>query len=354
MQKVAILQVADTGPLESLIIMLRSIGVQCYLPNKQLRNKLREIGCDTVLEIDSLVHGWGYDQPLRLPEADLTMLDKRRDVIYVDVKAHRNYGKVVQQWPHMDGRILWYRINGGKPEHVIRDGVSYGDEVNPPCPVLTPNMWYKSDIIDVGNGSLYSPMELGWAYACWPPFYRSDEYYPVHGRTTEYEAPMCLIHNLEGWGYAKLVPQLRALGVRCYGVRSPDGLVPHHTIPQRLSRALALVHMKSSDAPGYALYEALAAGCPVVCTRRLIWRCRMQDLLIPGKTCLVFDRETHEGLSDRDVASCAQEVARHLQALADPAYNQRIGLAGRQQLSKIMWDERKDQYSLYEFMTKHF
>lgn len=31
--KTAILQVADTGPLESLVVMLRSVGYECFLPD---------------------------------------------------------------------------------------------------------------------------------------------------------------------------------------------------------------------------------------------------------------------------------------------------------------------------------
>jgi hypothetical protein len=179
---------------------------------------------------------------------------------------------------------------------------------------------------------------------------------PAMPGSSRYAPPLCLIHNIAGWGYRDLLDHMRGLGVRCHGAGSPDGLVQHREIPVRLSTALAMVHLKSSDAPGYALYEALAAGCPLVCTRRLIWRCQMQELLIPGKTCLVFDRETHEGLTVEDVVECTREVGEHLQRLADPTENRRIGEAGRQRLKEVMWsaDREGDLTSLRTFLQRQF
>lgn len=223
------------------------------------------------------------------------------------MKAHRNGPKLWQAFPALKERTLWYRINGGKPEHVINERGDHGDEINPPCPVLTPNQWYK-------DKSVMSRGGLSNAYTCWPPFYRFDEYLDRYPRKPT-EPPLCLIHGIEGWGYRDLVEPMRKLGVGCYGVNAPDGLINHRDIPKRLSKALCMVHLKSSDAPGYALYEAMAAGCPIVCTRRLIWRCRMEELLIPGETCLVFDRETHEGLTKKDVEECLAEVGGHLREL---------------------------------------
>ena len=49
--KLAILQCCDTGPLESLVVMLRSAGIKCALPSEALKRQLRDLGCDTVLDI---------------------------------------------------------------------------------------------------------------------------------------------------------------------------------------------------------------------------------------------------------------------------------------------------------------
>lgn len=336
--KTAVLQVADTGPLESLVVMLRHAGYECYLPNHAIQHELRNLGCDTVLEIEGLVKHWGYDRPFDIPVADFGLFQSCD--LYVDVKAHRNGPKIWNSHPRLKTRTLWYRINGGQPEHVVNDRGDHGDEVNPPCPVLTPNLWYRG----------YEK-----AYACWPPFYRIDDYYPKHNRLeNNFASPICLIHNVEGWGYHALVDNMRQIGVKCYGVRSPDGLIPHSEIPGRLSQTLAMVHLKSNDAPGYALYEALSAACPIVLTRRLIWRCQMQDLFIPGETCYVFDRETHDALSSEDVKECTIDVVEALERLSDPKENQRIGTNGLFRLKELMWDADRDGDSFKEFMERMF
>lgn len=359
MTKKAILQVADTGPLESLVVMLRSVGYECFLPDTHVRSELRGLGCDCVLDIENLVAGWGYAQPIDLPIADKTMMQTTD--LYVDVKAHRNGPKIWSKWPNLEKRTLWYRINGGEPEHVVKRDAEgnvtedHGDEICPPCPILTPNLWYSSPC---KHGALVRNCYCcqNKSYSCYPPFYRFDDYFTKHGRAHLYDDPICLIHNLQGWGYGKLTERIRALGVRCHGRSSPDDLIPHSQVSRELYSALAMVHLKSSDAPGYALYEGLAAGCPLVVSRRLIWRNRMQELFIPEETCLVFDRETHEGLTDRDVDDCELAIGTALGRLRDPVLNERIGMAGRERLLSLMWDEKKqeDIQSLGQFMERMF
>lgn len=358
MQKVAVCQVADTGPLESLVVMLRSAGYECVLPTTRLKERLRSFGCDTVLNIDDLVRGMGYEHPVfKMREVDEEVL-KEYGTIYVDVKAHRNLPRIVKHWPWMNDRTLWYRINGGKPEHVVNARGDHGDEVNPPCPIVTPNQWYDK-LFTWKDKEKVDKEHHPWgewarhnAYTCWPPFVRMKDH--AIPRPSKFQSPMCLIHNLEGWGYGKLVEPFREMGVRCFGAGSPDGLVEHREIPVRLSNTLCMVHLKSSDAPGYALYEALASACPVVCTRRLIWRNRMEDLLIPGETCLVFDRETHDALSDEDVVNCCAEVRQHLVTLQDPRFNRRIGEAGRKRLAEVQWSEERDGAGFKAWMERMF
>lgn len=356
--KLAIVQCADTGPVESLVVMLRSVGIDCALPDRALRNALQSLGCDNVTDPDELVERWGYDRIF--PEAPLPLAGvadmERRDVLFVDVKAHRSRVKMLQRWPHLDGRVLWYRINGGRPEHVVNARGDHGDEVNPGCPVLTPNQWYKSTWDGKGTwDGLQSPS----AYPCWPPFHRLADYRPEkRDECPRWAPPMCLVHNVGGWGFggAILKSFREQLGVRVHGVSSPDGLINHREVPTRLSSALAYVHMKSSDAPGYALYEALAAGCPVVVSRKLIWKNAMQELLVPGETCLAFDRETHDGFSAQDVVECTAAVREHLDQLAVRDYNRAVGLAGRRRLMDLMWssERARDVDTLRDFMARNF
>lgn len=381
--KRAILQMADQGPTESTVIMLRAAGYEVSLPNDELRALLRSIGCNVVLSPKQLTAQMGYD-PVDLPEVGPKEMD--RADLYCDVKAHQCHDLIVNRWPNLRSGVLWTRINGGKPEHVIRRkpcpnccgvvgdtrGCSLckdtkqvidedcGDEVNPPCPVLTPNLWYRDPKMLVSYSADENAMKYNSTrfYACWPPFARIDEYGKGrHDFHQDHWPPLCLIHNVEGWGYGRLIDGMRKqFGVRCFGAGSPDGLIQHKEVKVQLARALCMVHLKSSDAPGYALLEALAAGCPIVCTRRLIWRCRMEDMLIPGETCLTFDRETHDGLTDTDVESCLEEVGGHLQRLRDPVENRRIGDAGRAKLVELSWspDRAADVESLRAFFKRNF
>lgn len=381
-KRTALLQVADVGPLESLVLMLRSVGYTCVLPNPQCLSELRGQGLDTVLSVHDLIRSGSYD-PVRPPIGPLEEVGPealRTCALYVDVKAHRNGPKLWKRYPRLADRTLWYRINGCQPEHVINARGDHGNEINPPCPVLTPNLWYGSkywcpdckwveptsqllvsDRKCVNTGCRKELQITPWydkAYACWPPFVRFSEYYVSYGRaSTGYDPPLCLVHNLQGWGYGALVEPFREqFNLRCYGGGNPDGDLAHSEVPKRLAKALCMIHLKSSDSPGYALYEAMAAACPLIVTRRLIWRNRMEDMLVPGETCLVFDRETHEGLSAQDVAECIREVKDNLIALRDLSINRRIGLAAKDRLKSLMWTADNDEHvaSLSRFLYNNF
>lgn len=380
--KTAILQVADTGPLDSLVEMLGAVGYHCYLCGPNLRDALKRPGCDTVLANADLVKNEGYDPPAtELGEAQVA--DMFTADLYVDVKAHRSYSKVIGEWPNLRGKVLWYRINGGRPEHVVNARGDMGDEVNPPCPVLTPNQWYAAcrrcggpgcyqcedpaAVIDEDDNCNQYPGERPWAYACWPPFVRAADYeYPRpfdpntnphnHHYRQKYMAPICLVHNFQGWGYSTLLEVAREFGVRIHGLRSPDGLLSHREVRVQLADCLAYVHLKSSDAPGYSLYEALSAACPVVCTRRLIWKNRMEDLLVPGETCYAFDRPTHDPICPEEVAEVRAELGAALKALSSSQENRRVGENGRRRLKELVWskDRPEDVESLKNFFAKNF
>lgn len=375
--KTAILQVADTGPLDSLVHMLEFAGYDCYLPNSQLYDELAALGCDTLVRVESLVRNWGYEMPLLQREAPPSLMEKCD--LFVDIKAHRNAERVWKRWPHLRNRTLWYRINGGKPEHVVNFRGDMGDEANPPCPILTPNLWYGLDEIPCPNcrGEVLIENKSAWmsgfaprgcpgcegwgrvaapwknkAYAFWPPFVKFHEY-QIPREPRRFTAPLCLVHNFKGWGYSLVGDLCRErLGLQILGRGSPDGLIDHKEIPVRLSNTLAYVHLKSCDAPGYALYEALAAACPLIVPRRLIWRNRMQDLFEADKTCLVFDRETHDSLTPETAWACFSEIEEGLRRISNPEESKHIGEAGRARLQQLMWNRERDGAGLLEFMKR--
>lgn len=342
-EKIAIVNVSDTGPLESIVVMLQSVGYVCLIPNEQLKRQLRNAGCDTVLDIQNLVSRMGYENPFHIAEA--TPEDMGKASVFVDVKAHRNAPKIWEAWPNLKDKVLWYRINGGMPE-VTEKG---GDEMNLICPILTPNLHYANDPVKADF--------FDWdrrAYVMWPPFYRFSEYGYRQNLSGE---PICLIHNVGGWGYSTLIDKVREIGVRCYGVGSPDGLIRHEKLKEMFQRTVAMVHLKSNDCPGYALYESIAANCPVIVSRRLIGRMAMQDLFIEGETCYCFDRE-EDGLpfTEQDAVTCQAEIMEGLRRLSDSQENARVGENARYKLANLMWDADKPgcRESLFDFMSRNF
>lgn len=81
----------------------------------------------------------------------------------------------------------------------------------------------------------------------------------------------------------------------------------------------------------------------------------MQSLLIPGKTCLTFDRrETHDGLTEEQVAEDTHLVEKILEALQIPSLNRQIGESGRRQLEAVMWDENRDGPGFRNWMERMF
>lgn len=343
-KRLAILNHPDTGAAESMAVMMRAIGWECAFPSEEVKDELRRIGCDTVCDIKSLVDHWGYEPPFQMPIA--TMDDMRgMHSVFMDVKAHRNGDKIVGRWPNLERRICWHRVNGSPPEIVP----GKGDEINPQCgghllPILTPNMCYAKP----GPWSDRS-------YTYWPPFYRFHEYYPKHGRKGDaWVNPVCFVHSVLNWGYGIMVPSAREMGVKCYGVRSPDGLVPHTQIPKLLSETLCMVHLKSNDAPGYAIYEACAAACPTILTWQLINRCNMHDLFEPDETCLLFEGLNSLERGPIDVKDCTRQLQAALSFLQDSVENERIGKNARNRLQEIMWspDNATHVSSLKEFMGR--
>lgn len=352
--KYAICNVAHPGSMESLEIMLGAVGIELLVPDTKLRHHLiTHLGCDTVVDLFSIADAWGW--PIkRYQPASIEDMYSTAGVIYVDVKAHRNGPKVWKRYPDLEKRTLWYFINGGKPADYTLQGK--GDELNPPCPVLTPDLWYER-YRDTCLVQTPVPREtLLKSYACWPPLANRSDYNAIIRADRDFTNSLCLVHNLSGWGYGDLIEPLRRdIGLRCFGgYGSPDGLVPHNQLYSTLSQALCMVHLKSVDAPGYSLYEALASGCPVVIPERFIHRCRAYDLLEPGGTCLTFDR--YDEPEPIHVQESLDEIVDAVSRLRDPHTNWVIGEGGRNRIDKLMWskDNPNDVGSLRAFMERHF
>lgn len=351
--KKAILQVADTGPVNSLVTMLEAVGYQCYTLSDSMQYHLMREGHTFVLSNKFLQRSMHYAPHVNLPEIkDSKEIDK--DCIFFDIKAHKHYSDILKAWPQLENRVAWYRINGGAPEHVINERGDHGDELNPPCPVITPNQCYLRESV---------PLETrNKTYVFWPHFPGFDSFTDNYEKREvlesiqTFDAPVCLIHGVNGWGYQDIVKKVRKLGVKIYGTGSPDGIIHQKDVIKRLSTAKSLVHLKSNDAPGYALLEAIAAKCPIICSKRLIWRCDMQELFEPGVTCLTFDRETEDPLSSEDAVKCVEEIKNHLKTLESVEKNEEISHNAYDRYSALSWSPNKTRclFSFRDWLSRNF
>jgi hypothetical protein len=110
------------------------------------------------------------------------------------------------------------------------------------------------------------------------------------------------------------------------------------------------------DCPGWALYEAMLAGCPVVIPRLMNSRMLAYCLLDDGVTCLEYG--THAtleyGRGDPLLDDCLTDIKNALDQLHDPATNRRIGEVGRLRLNGLMWNPERDGESFRAFCQRNF
>lgn len=375
MSRLAIIQNGDSPQLESTAVMLRAAGYDdVRYCGRALRNALQAAGCDTVLGVEQM-YALGYDRvDGSIREASPADMD--RCDLFCEIKV-RNVPLVARRWPRLAKQIVYVRVNGSEPEICPRGG----DEVNLPCPVVTACLWYghpRYRITDasetksaenhregppitlddiLADHAALVPGDNGMAYTCWPPYPRSGDYDRTDRSTLAgYEPPYSLCHSTGAWGYGPIVDDCVKLGVRCYGNRSPHGQVPHRAVAGIAARALCLVHLKSVDCPGWALYEALLSGCPVVTGRLLNSRMLAYSLLEHGETCLEFGvpASRRYGRGDMNYPQCLTDIAAALERLRDPAENRRIGEAGRKRLRDLLWTPERDGAGFRAFMARHF
>jgi hypothetical protein len=388
MGRLAILQMADTPQIESTAVMLRAAGYdEVRYCGEELRRELtRGAGCDTVLAVGQM-YALGYDRVV--PEIrEATVRDLDRADLFVEIKV-RNVERITSHWPRLRGRVLYWRVNGAQPEICPKGG----DEVNLPCPVATACLWYGTERYRHGRDvsgqrqstlehlasrpvTLEEEVELARSiryhdtesnsYVFWPPYPRSADYTKfdrdkVNGPPNvnyEYSPPFTICHSVRAWGYGPIVSECVDLGVWMYGNNSPAGQIPHVRVANIVATGKALVHLKSVDCPGWALYEALLAGCPVVTGRLLNSRMLAHDLLKHGETCYEFGvpASLEYGRGDMDYPRCLEDIKVALDRLSDPQENRRVGENGRRRLNQLMWSDRNPDNvrTFREFMGRHF
>lgn len=381
--RLAIIQNGDTPQIESTAMQLAAAGYETRYCGRSLREELVKIGCDTVLSVEHM-YALGYDlvDPRIQPA---TVKDMDRCDLFCEIKV-RNIDKIRTRWPHLRDRIAWWRVNGAQPEICPKGG----DEVNLTCPVITACFWYGTDryayklvphangtpcyVNRYGSGQAQSsteheagnpavdpgPVTLGdngMAYVMYPPYPRMDDYLQVdRHRLQRYFPPFSLCHSVRAWGYGPIIDDCTALGVRHYGNNSPAGQIDHRQVRDVVASSLALVHLKSVDCPGWALYEAMLCGCPVMTGRLFKSRTLMVDLLVDGETCLEFGvpASLDYGRGPVNDAQCLSDIETGLEMLKLPAMNRDIGESGRQRLLNLMWQTDRDGPVFKAFCESHF
>ncbi len=368
MNKLAILQMCDGPQVECSRYMLEAVGWRVKVCGSDVRDALKKAGCDTVNPLARMAD-FG-DEAVDVEEASLRELETCD--LFVDIKC-RNLPKVWDAFPPLRYRSAWWRINGGQPEM----SEAGGDEVNLLCPLITANLWYgtakcrdgsrqsRSDVEHAMNGPACDPGptrvgDNGMAYVMWPPYPKKAVYEAIDrsGWPPEqgYEAPYCSCHNVRGLGYGHIVDDVMRLGVRLFGNGSPAGQVDHSRMAHLAGRSLCLVHLKSLDCAGLALFEAMLSGCPVVVGRLFLSRTLDHELLVDGETCLQFGipATMDYGRGDMDFPKCVADIRAALERLANPAENRRIGEAGRKRLRELLWTPERDGPGFAAFMGRHF
>ena len=368
MSKLCIFQNGDEPQIVSTAAMMKAAGYDTMYCGQALRQELSSAGCDTVLGPNTM-ESLGYDiLPEYLKPAEPRHME--RCDLFLEIKV-RNVPKITTRWPRLKNRIAWWRVNGAQPEICPKGG----DEVNLPCPVITACFWYgteryrnavnsqqQASLEHEANQPARDPgpvtySDNGMAYVFWPPYPHSHHYDIIdRSKLTTYDPPYTLCHSARAWGYAQIIDDCVGLGVKIYGNRSPAGQIQHQQVPSLVRTAKALVHLKSVDCPGWALYEAILGGCPVITPRLLNSRMIAYDLLQHGKTCYEFGvpASLEYGRGDMNFPKCLEDIKEALDKLSDPEENRRIGEAGRKRLHELMWNEARDGDDWRRFMKRHF
>lgn len=313
----AVLNIGHTGCVGGMAIMLRSLGYEVVHLNDDAISKLHMETKHGFGTARSSLYWMGYEKPL-VPFVGLEALDGAD--LYVDIKED-NMDVMSRFYPSL--KKLLFSINGGREP-------------------------YNVSKYPVVSGNFYAP-----GFLCYPPFMNQFGLSPRQ-KIKEFTAPMGLLHNASGWGFGEYLEDVTKLGIQIYGGKgSPAGNIRQRDLHKYLSTAKAFVHMKAIDAPGYALYEAMASGVPVILPQLFVDRTKYSNLYIDEKTCLTFGAYAAkvEGNPDKPIESweklevhqrVIKEIASILKRLEDPEENYRIGHAGYLKWKELTdWTEEK-------------
>lgn len=317
----------DSHPVRSLALMLKSVGFDVKMLTDKAMEGLAKRGYTGGVTAE-LLKNMGYVDA-GLPPAEASDLDDCD--LYVDIKVP-DADSMLKIYPRLSGRTAIFLINGGGDAYL-----TYGDHY----PVITTNFLVRSN-----------------AFQVYMPFDNFQGLVPRAKRET-FEPPMGLLHNAKNWGFGVILDRvIERTGLRIYGsYASPAGLLPNEKVGEELSKSLAFVHMKASDCPGYALYEAFATATPIVVTELFIERMHYHDLYLDGKTCLTWgkgsfkklDEDKFQEFIDASADSMTDQITDCVERLKDPVLNRKIGLAGHELWKKkTAWtDARRRQFESF-------
>lgn len=242
---------------------------------------------------------------------------------------------------HLQGKVLWFDINGGMPGVDIPQAPFKIMPTSPVVPYVGSCKWYADD----------SPYNVSGP--------RYVTYIPLANRKQCLETtramsgpPVSMVHNPYHWGYGWLVDPLRRSGVKFHGGwGAPDSLLPQDEVAPKLARSRCYIHAKGHDCPGFSLYQALMCACPAIITSVFLERTGYSDLYQHDKTCLVAQDEPDLPVEERTRVLCAR-IRQFMKQLEDPKENKRIGEAGRARLLELLWDPAResDTSSFRKFM----
>ena len=299
----------DTYPARSLRLMLESVGYEVTMLSDAALDRLSKVGYKGGVRAEMLKN-MGY-RPAEIPFVDESALASCD--LFVDIKR-KEADTILPVYPRLKGKMVMYVINGGWDDY--EDYAYY-------YPTITNNMWIMG------------------AFRTWSPIAWDIKPKEVAGT----KSPMGLLHNAKNWGFGGILDRvIDRTGLRVYGsYDSPAGMLLNDKVPEELRDASCFVHLKASDCPGWALFEAFATATPVVVTDLFIQRMNFRDLYEDGVTCLTWGKTSYEKkdekhlveFMDRTGPQMIEDIVECVERLKDPETNRRIGMAGHERWKQL-------------------